>query len=154
MSDTAQHDKPVWRSRSDFIIAARIDPGETTIEMEQLWVRKLDESNFELCCIPFFLYDVALGDTLEVDADLIFQRVAERSGRYVFRAYFGRSTYAADAVEKDLTELGALYEWSSDILLAIDARDADHAQRVADYLQDLQNRGDVMFETGKMLSTD
>ena len=43
------------------IIAASIDPGSTGITTEQLWARRLDEERFEVCCIPFFAYDVALG---------------------------------------------------------------------------------------------
>jgi len=153
-ASVATHSDPVWRSRSDFIVAATINPGETEVETEQLWARRVDESRVELCCIPFFLYDVALGDILVVDAEFIYQSVAERSGRYVFRAWFGESTYPADVMERGLLEVEALFEWSSKNLVAIDARDADHAQLVADFLQDLQDRGELIFETGKMFSAD
>jgi anaerobic glycerol-3-phosphate dehydrogenase len=43
----------VWRERSDFIIGAEIEPGATGKDTEQLWARKIDESHFDLCCIPF-----------------------------------------------------------------------------------------------------
>jgi hypothetical protein len=150
----ATHSDPVWRLRSDFIVAAKINPGETDVEREQLWARRVDESHVELCCIPFFLYDVALGDILVVDAELLYQSVVERSGRYVFRAWFGESTYPAEAMETGLLEVGALFEWSSKNLVAIDARDVNHAEVVADFLQDLQDRGELVFETGKMFSAD
>jgi hypothetical protein len=48
-----------------------------------------------------------------------------------------------------LESLGALLEWSSPSLLAVDARDRAHAQVVADFLQEREGLGHLMFETGK-----
>lgn len=145
----AVHSDPVWRDRADFIIATSIDPGSTGITTEQLWARRLDDERFEVCCIPFFAYDVALGDTVEVDADHLVTRVVEPSGRYVFRVHFGRPEQPRDDVMEQLDGLGVLVEWSSDSLVALDARDGDHAQQVADVLQEREDRGDLLFETGK-----
>jgi hypothetical protein len=33
--------------------------------------------------------------------------------------------------------------------VALDARDGDHAQQVADVLQEREDRGDLVYETGK-----
>lgn len=86
----AVHRDPVWRERSNFIIATEVDPADTNVTTEQLWARKVDDCHFELCCIPFFAYDLALGDVVEVDADYMVRRVSTASGRYVFRVYFER----------------------------------------------------------------
>ena len=145
----AVHSDPVWRDRADFIIAVNIDPGSTGITTEQLWARRLDDERFEICCIPFFAYDVALGDTVEVDADHLVTRVVEPSGRYVFRVHFGSPEQPRDDVMEQLDGLGVLVEWSSDSLVALDARDGDHAQHVADVLQEREDRGDLVYETGK-----
>src|SRR5947209_2116831 len=59
----AVHSEPVWRDRSNFIIAAEVLGGGDT-RTEQLWARQVDEHRFEVCCIPFFVYDVALGDVV------------------------------------------------------------------------------------------
>jgi hypothetical protein len=56
------HKEPVWRGRANFIINAKLPEDG---RFEQLWVRKVAEDAFELCCIPFFLYDVALGDVVQ-----------------------------------------------------------------------------------------
>jgi len=145
----AVHTDPVWRDRADFIIAASIDPGSTGITTEQLWARSLDDARFELCCIPFFAYDLALGDTVEVDADHLVSRVVEPSGRYVFRVHFGSPEQPRDEVMDQLAGMDVLTEWSSDSLVALDARDHDHAQQVADVLQEREDRGHLVFETGK-----
>jgi hypothetical protein len=145
----AVHSEPVWRDRSNFIIATPIEPGEAGISTEQLWARRVDDRHYELCCIPFFAYDLALGDVVEVDPGYLVTRVSTPSGRYVFRAYFGRSAHPRDEILERLAELGALVEWSSATLLAIDACDLSHAQQIADFLQERETLGQLMFETGK-----
>jgi hypothetical protein len=45
--------------------------------------------------------------------------------------------------------LGAQLEWSSPRLLALDARNAAHAQVIADFLADRQRRGQPIYEAGK-----
>lgn len=82
-SKEAVHPDPVWRDRSNFVIGARLpEPGRT----EQLWARQLGDRRFELCCIPFFLYDLALGDVVETDDNYDVVRVLKPSGRYVYRS--------------------------------------------------------------------
>lgn len=71
----AVHREPMWRERSNFIIATAIDSANTDISTEQLWARKVDDRHFELCCIPFFAYDLALGDVVETDSDFLVQGV-------------------------------------------------------------------------------
>lgn len=93
----AVHQEPVWRDRSNFVIAAAV-PGGGDTETEQLWGRQIDERRFEICCIPFFVYDLALGDVVETDGDYIVERVVEPSGRYVFRVWFGESFHPRDAI--------------------------------------------------------
>lgn len=146
-----QHVEPVWRDRSDFIIAADIDPRVAGVSREQLWARRAGECQFEVCCIPFFLYDVALGDFVETDDGYTVRKVSRPSGRYVFRVWFGDSLQPRDETATELGSLGALLEWSSLNLLAVDARDAAHARQIADYLQEQENAGRLMYETGKTL---
>ncbi|MFT3798378.1 DUF4265 domain-containing protein [Microbacterium sp.] len=146
----AVHRDPVWRDRANFIIATAIDPGDTGVTTEQLWARMVDDRHFELCCIPFFAYDLALGDVVEVDDDYLVRRVSEPSGRYVFRVYFDRDNFGLrDEVVLELIGLGALVEWSSPKLLAVDARNATHGQEIADYLFSEENNGRLIYETGK-----
>ncbi len=82
------HSEPVWRDRSNFIIGAPLaEEGRT----EQLWARQVGDRRFEICCIPFFVDDAALGDVVETDATFDLMRAVEPSGRYVFRVWFGES---------------------------------------------------------------
>lgn len=144
----AVHPAPAWRDRANFIIGAALQKDEGT---EQLWARQLDERRFEICCIPFFLYDMALGDTVETDEHYQVIRVVEPSGRFVFRVWFGESSYPRDEVAAELVALGALLECSSANLLAVDAADASGAQAVANYLQHQGDSGHLSFETGSTI---
>lgn len=112
-----QHVEPVWRAKSDFIIAADISSETAGAAREQLWARQIADNQFELCCIPFFLYDMALGDVVETDTSAarkyLVSRVVKPSGRYVFRVWFAESFQPREEVARALAGLGALLEWSS-----------------------------------------
>jgi hypothetical protein len=142
----AVHDAPVWRDRASFVLGA---PLREEGRAEQLWARQVTDWRFEICCIPFFVYDIALGDIVETDAQYDVVRVVERSGRFVFRVWFGDAFHPRQGVADELAELGALLEWSSTNLLAIDARDEAHARMVADFLAQQENLGVLRFETGR-----
>ena len=147
------HPEPVWRERSNFIINAELGEEDLPRRFEQLWAKQLSDDMFEICCIPFFLFDVALGDVVETspqgERKYVLDRVVERSGRYVFRVWFGESFHPRDEVAEQLGALGALLEWSSVNLLAADAADEAHAQKVADFLHERQQLGQLLYETGK-----
>ena len=134
----------------NFIINAELPEAG---RFEQLWARQRSDGTFEICCIPFFLYDVALGDVVQTtargDRQYILSEVVSPSQRYVFRVWFGGSDVPTSTVVERLESLGALMEWSSANLLAVDARDLQHAQEIADYLAGAERRGELVFETGR-----
>jgi hypothetical protein len=142
------HSDPVWRDRADFILGAQL-PDPDSDRREQLWSRQVAPTRFEICCIPFFLYDVALADVVETGTDYTLERVVEASGRWVFRAWFGESFHPRDEIADELAAMGALLEWSSVNLLAVDASDAELAQRVAHRLEGHERRGHLIYETGR-----
>jgi hypothetical protein len=86
----AVHETPVWREKADFMICG---PLPEAARSEQLWARQVGDQRFETCYIPFFLYDVALGDVVETNAGYDVERVVEASGRYVFRVWFGSTAH-------------------------------------------------------------
>lgn len=145
----ARHSNPVWRDRADFIIGARIDPGDTNVDVEQLWARRLRPPRFEICCVPFFVYDLALGDIVDTTDNFDVTRVVEPSGRFVFRVYFGATPWPREELARELIDRGALIEWSSLNLLAVDARDSAHASQIADLLQAQEGEGRLQYETGR-----
>jgi hypothetical protein len=63
--------------------------------------------------------------------------------------WFGEAFHPRQEIADELAELGALLEWSSANLLAVDAADEAHAQAIADYLAEQESAGHLMFETGR-----
>jgi hypothetical protein len=147
----AVHPEPVWRARANFLVAADIGGNQSHREREQLWVKQVSDFRFELCCIPFFVYDLALGDEVETDQHYIIRKLVRPSGHHTFRVWFGESKNPSTQEEVvDMAKgLGCEWEWSSTNLLAIDAATASLAQELADYLYARQTAGDLTYETGR-----
>jgi hypothetical protein len=149
-----QHVAPIWRDRMDFVLNAALPEDCAPKRFEQLVGRQVADTEFELCCIPFFLYDVSLGDVVATTGDYVLDRVVRPSGRYTFRVYFGDHAGPKEgpkdqiAAELEL-QLGALLEWHGAKLLAVDASDGELAQTIADYLQAREGAGQLTFETGR-----
>ncbi len=144
-----RHTEPVWRERSDFIIGASLDDTEG-VEREQLWARRLGRNEFEVCCIPFFVYGLSLGDIVETSPtggrQYMVSRVVRPSGRHVLRVWFGDSRHPSSDVVERLAARGALLEWSSSNLLAVDAQDEEMAASVFALLEESQSLGQLLFE--------
>lgn len=145
------HNNPVWRDKANFIIRAYLEEKNSRNEWEQLWAIRLGDRRFCIGCIPFFAFDLALGDEVETDDNYVVQQVIKPSGQYTFRIWFGNTTYPEikDEVLTHMDNLAAQVEWSSDNLLAISAHDAVQAQQVADYLHAQQITGSLTYETGR-----
>lgn len=148
LGSEAMHANPIWRERSDFILFATVDDSPQ-VATEQLWARRLTGLTFEVCCIPFFVYDLSLGDIVETDSNYQLTRVVEASGRFTFRLWFGDSFHPRDRIVDELTSIGALVEWSSPNLVAVDASDESLARKVADYLADKERDTVLIYETGR-----
>jgi hypothetical protein len=147
------HQDQVWRERSNFIIQAELPDADRRRRFEQLFAKQVDGDFFEVCCIPFLLYDIALGDIVATSPKrgrkYVVTKVVEASGRFVFRVWFGESFHLRDEVAEALIELGCLVEWSSRNLLAVDGADDGEAQRVADFLTEKEQAGELIYETGR-----
>lgn len=145
------HADPVWRDRANFIIDAPI-VDSSGIEFEQLWVRRDSSTElYEVCCIPFFVYNLSLGDrvtvtTTEGGAHHLGE-VVERSGRFTFRVFFGEVDLSVQAgVLEDLSKAPLLIERYSPDLIAIDIDGEKSAWRLADYLAESQKNGRLIYE--------
>jgi len=146
----AVHRSPVWRDKANFIIKSCLGQKDGRNEWEQLWALDLGDRRFLLCCIPFFSFDLALGDEVETDGNFVVQRVTKTSGQYTFRIWFGDSTHIGirEEVLQQMKGLSAELEWSSENLLAISVS-AEQAQQVADYLYAEQDARKLIYETGR-----
>lgn len=118
---------------------------------EQLWVRTDDESSFEVCCIPFFTYGIALGDVIHLEGGVGVPSVVRRSGRRVIRVAFNDRAEAEAGHEQlhgSLVATGALHEFSSSGYAAVDLKDERQADAVIPVLEALVETGVIIWEWG------
>jgi hypothetical protein len=150
---TIKHLNPVWREKANFIIGAKCTnaTAEDSNSWEQLWSRKISDDTFEICCIPFFLYDISLGDEVKTDQDYWINDVIKRSGHFTFRVWFGNSTNPniREEIIDRVNGLGCLFEWYSNNLLAIDAPTEDLAKQISGFLYEKEQIGLLIYETGR-----
>lgn len=144
----AVHSSPVWRKRANFIFAAHLGMKNDKNEWEQLWGEMRSDGKLELCCIPFFVRNLSLGDIVEIDEDIIFRRVVKRSDQITFRIWFRNITRdKRDEVVQKLEDMSAILEWSSPNLLAVSAS-RSNSMRIADCLHLYERNEWIQYETG------
>ena len=95
-ADFYTHRNPVDRDTATSLIMARLDvESATRPQYEQLWARRAGPATFILCCIPIFTHGLALGDTLQTEADdlrtYVVSRVITASGHTTYRAHLDTS---------------------------------------------------------------
>jgi hypothetical protein len=153
-SNIAVHLNPIWRDQSNFLIFADVREGDMKLEWEQLWTRQISDNRFVLCCIPFFIYDLALGDEVETHAldshSYVVKRVVKPSGHWTLRLWFGDAE--PDGIGETLAHLtalpGCLYEAYSRNYIGVDAATFEIAKQVVPILAGLQQSGRLKYETG------
>ncbi len=88
------HDFPVWRKKANFILALNLEESDVpkNWKWEQIWAMQVENNIFEVCCIPFFAYGVALGDLVTTHTlngkQYVVNKVVERKGHSTFRIWF------------------------------------------------------------------
>ncbi|MBD3771891.1 MAG: DUF4265 domain-containing protein [Rhodobacterales bacterium] len=144
----AVHSSPVWQDRANFILAAHLGTKDGRNEWEQLWGEEVGPNRYVLCCIPFFAYDIALGDEVETDSNSTIEKVVRRSGQVTFRIWLGGTTPEnCQNLVSEVEAAGALLECSSENLLALSVSER-HAQKIANILQQHEESGHLQYETG------
>lgn len=139
------HDFPAWREKANFIIASRLGEElgiDDIFDWEQLWGRSISENTFELCCIPFFAYNLALGDIVETcpfeSRTFVVKRLLESRGHKTFRLVFRDLDNWATIVD-EIRTIGCLVEprWNLSKVIAIDASTPEHISDLERYLEGL-----------------
>jgi hypothetical protein len=151
--DIKKHPKPVWRAKANYTLIMKIDSDDDVLRHEEIWARQVTNELFEICCIPFFIYDIHLGDIVRIrphgDRNIV-EGTMTPSGHHTFRVWFKTFSVAArEQLLTDLRDLSCEMEWFSDELLAIDAADDLTSLQVVRMLEDLLKQGALDYETGR-----
>lgn len=146
----AVHRNPIWHEKSNFMIRAYLENNEGRNEWEQIWAKKIDEKKFLVCCIPFFAYNIALGDEVITDENYVIRNTIKNSEYFTHRIWFdasGGEDFKADVL-LNLETMSTLMEWSSDNLLAVSPKGESQNQKILNYLDSCQDTGKLIYETG------
>lgn len=126
MTEFIVHDDPVGRAQSNYIARAGLAPFGQDGQMEQLWLKPLNDGTFSLACIPFCVYGLALGDRVLLSADDEVSEVVGFSRHRVLRMLLmpspdpTRLIEATTRIKHEIDAAGLLSEWSGDRHVAID----------------------------------
>lgn len=138
---------PVWEHMSDFTISARVDDDPSCM-LEQLWAKQTQPYQFQICCIPAFVRNIALGDIVATDKDYLVKEVVLASGRIVFRAWSDNGWLEKREVIDRIVSHGGLIETCTHRLIAIDVDSWDQATSMRSLLDSLEKDGILEYETG------
>ncbi len=151
-----EHSLPLWEDKGTTVVLAYVTDDEDKNEWEALWARQIRKDHYEICCIPFFAYKIALGDIVRTNSRRAVVGVAEPSGRSVFRVYFkpefDASTREARIrdVLNGIADLGGEMEFYHEDLLGIDAKNKDIANKVVEFLKEWEGNTELLlYEHGK-----
>lgn len=148
----ATHSNPARKSRADFIISAPIDFNDGEIRWEQFWAKQLGGGEYEICCIPFFTYGIALGDIVitkpRSGKEYVVNSVVRTSGRRLLRFWLGDApAQQAIAFADWLLSHELSFECSSKNLIAVDVPDdSAKATLIEDFERSFSNSGILMEE--------
>jgi hypothetical protein len=126
-----------------------------SVRWEGLLARRLPGERASVCSIPFWLYDLNLGDEVALmmsaeDEPVVTEVVAD-SGNHTFRVRFVDASSDDERWRELMVDLEPFECWfdvRSPGFLALSAPPA-HAQGVADHLDRREQRGELLFETGR-----
>ena len=157
-NEIVTHIEPAWTDQADFLIHAGISepPLPKTKKLEQLSCRQTATDRFIICCVPFFLYDVSLGDEVRTRSEgsrrYLLHEVVRIGGHFTFRVWLEQPE--GQSVGRQILEaaalLGCLHECYSNRLLALDAPNEQVAEELSGYLLTREEAGEIRYETGKL----
>ena len=155
MKSVATHSDPAWRDKSNFIVMASLGSHGMPGRWEQLWARRIaeDGEKFEICCIPFFTYGIALGDIVRTEVDREFEyvvsEVVTRQGHQTLRVAVVHR-HEAEQIHRRLhdafSRIGALHEWLAAGYVAVDVPNANRRAEIQKVLQPLVDERRISLE--------
>lgn len=92
------HDDPAWRGGKNCMAMVGLTPFGLGGMVEQVWLReKAGGGDYEICCIPFYAYGLALGDVVEKTDSGAVGRLVSTVGPRVLRVLFAEPRLSTDS---------------------------------------------------------
>lgn len=153
IQDTITHDFAVWRNKADFVLAVKLTNENVPKpwKWEQIWAREVESNVFEVCCIPFFAYGLALGDLVDTHSiekkEYVIKSILKSSNIQTVRIWFSEFT-DQDIVLDKIKELNCLVEPRGEQtrLLSVAALNGSSATLLRSYLDKMEKQGFLNYE--------
>ncbi|MFC8827592.1 DUF4265 domain-containing protein [Streptomyces sp. NPDC057137] len=107
------------------------------------------EGSYEVCCIPFYAYGLALGDVVGRNESGAVDRLISKSSRRVLPVYFAEPRPLTDtrsALRRAVESTGLLSEWNGDHQIALDVPDISVMQSIFNCVQEEIESGTAFWE--------
>jgi Domain of unknown function (DUF4265) len=155
----ATHDEPAARSRTNYILRLSLAADGLPGRYEQVWTRTEDKVSFELCCIPFFTYDMSLGDVIRTTTDDGEYEIVSKGGHRTIRFAIQDEKFrheGHDSLHASIASAGCLAEFRGHMrgYGAIDIVDEHQSETVRALLTPLAEQGLLMWEWADPAAAD
>jgi hypothetical protein len=146
------HEQPVGRASTNYIARTDLAPFDLDGQVEQLWLKAVNDSSYEVACIPFFAYGIALGDVVVLNADDYVIEVVRNSSHRALRLLFTPDLSPADlqkATDEIKTEIMAadlLSEWNGARFVAVDVPPDAEPSKLFAVMEAAVNAGHAFWE--------
>jgi hypothetical protein len=144
------HEDPARRGDHNYMARIDLTPFDLANTFEQLWLGEM-EGGYEVCCIPFWVYGLALGDLVRKNDRDIIDGILQKSGHRVLRILFaapGPPLELRAVLADTLTNAGLASEWNGDRHVAIDVPEEAAMQPVFDIVYEEVQSGAAFWEWG------
>lgn len=148
MATDAQHNSPVWAAEADSKICVSLSEYGMPDKTETLDVKSISDNTYLICCVPFFVDGIALGDLVRWDTEKQNVSLVKSGERKVIRIA-ATNDLADDSVWSFIhawVEKERLFhEWKSGSYIAIDVPNNRHITIPAP-LANRQGNGELEIE--------
>lgn len=151
--DIFVHLHPVWKEKINYSLHIPfVDARSRHVYWEQLWVKHLGNDVYEICCVPFYIYDLALGDVVHLkpvnnhEHLVLAQSSGHRTARIRLKQIEAEETRRQ--IFLFLEQHGCLYEWDSEQLIAVDIPSESVWFKVQMFLEEEAACGLIDYEQG------
>jgi hypothetical protein len=126
-------------------------------DVENIWLKKKKGNIYEVGTIPFWAYNLSLGDLVEAEPDedgegLFINRVAKKSGNKTVRVAFNTATGASSAegtkFRKYLDDQGLKYEIFEPAMIAVNVPSEKEYDQLVDRISAIPARAKMIAEDG------
>lgn len=136
------------------------EPGKDGVLWEGLLARQVGSDRGRVCGVPFWLYDVNLGDEVSLvtsaEGAPVADGIVSDAGNFTFRVIFDKADAGNERSRELMVEFeryGCWFDVRTPRFVAVSAP-PHHAPSVADRLAAKARSGDLKYETGRTRQPD